>query len=275
MKLLIFVSMIFLIQSCATVTSTIPLTDEFKSNAKKVTLKAPSWRIPDSVFDMPVGKFKVSNTDLSLTRSTTKLTNKRREGGSLIEWLLFDDTGAIINEFSVDSSRSFSFDMLEGERLISKTNCGLFSQSLKEKIAKSERDELPTSGGIDQRERTFLSCVIKHGDEKWELTLDSTINGPLSASLRAHNDEIFLDEIATLIHLNETGEVVGTVPPWRSQRAGLSFHYQYNQISVISFESRSDFWVKNNLPTSIEELIFTVNYALTLFNWVDNDWRES
>lgn len=272
MKLFVFVSLVFLIQSCTTLTPTIPLSDEFKSNSKIVTLKAPFWRIRDSVFNMPIDKYRSSNTELSWVKTSEELTNKRREGGGVLDWLLFDDTGVIIKEFNVDRSQRFSFYILSGETLVSKTNCGIFSQSLKEENTTIDKDNRLTNN-FDKRKRSFLSCIIKHRDKKWELALESNMNEPLSASLRTNNDEITLKEISGLIYLDESGEALSSAPSWFSQRSGLSFHYQDNQISAISFGDKSTFWVENDLAISKEELIFTANYALTLFNWVDGEWN--
>ncbi len=269
--------LLFLSSCTSIIDSTIPLSSEFEKNSEVIILKTPSWRIKDSVFNKRLGEYSVVNTETSSTTIKTRLLD-RKEESNFINYLLFGDSLSFINDtFEVNNSSKFSFDFKKNDLLISTSKCEIFSQNLNEKkITKgSDNDNIISNSGHDTRLKTYLICAILHNEILWKLILTSHKENRVNVQLESQNLLYEVTEVSKFISLVEGNNGIEgrNIPSVLSSKAGLDFLYNKKQVAALSFVGNPKIWLRNDLPVNSKELLLTVNYSLTMFNWLDSDWR--
>jgi len=259
--------------SCTVVTATAPVSAEFESNADKITLEAPVWRATDSGFNMPIGNYRCDNADVSWSHASKDLVGEQALGRTYYDWMNSDRTWRIVQTYNVDRSQNYGFDLLNGSRLVSQTKCAIFSRSKENKYIESDSEQRPLEGQ-ERRRETFLACVINHQSSKWELTLAVDVYGKMSAALRSESGEFTLEELGNTVFLDESGKQLEIPNTMQENKSGLKFLQGSEQVAAVSFAGNSTFWVRKNQSAATDELLYSANFALTMFNWIDAEWRQ-
>ena len=123
--------LVSVLTSCAsTVDQTIPLSNDFEVSSKVITLENPSWRIPDSIYNINLDTYHTESSKTSWRSADRTLVNRKKDI-SFINYILFDDALSFITEeFEVEETQIFSFNLAKDDLLISTSKCEIFSQSL-------------------------------------------------------------------------------------------------------------------------------------------------
>ncbi|GAA0820902.1 hypothetical protein GCM10009111_27090 [Colwellia asteriadis] len=264
--------------SCAsTVDQTIPLSNEFEVNSKVITLENPNWKTPDTIYDKNLDQYSTENSKTSWRNSDRTLVDRKKDS-SFINYILFDDALSFITEeFEVDDTQIFSFNLVKGDSLISTSKCEIFSQSLaKETVAKdNENSKGSSNSSYGTRLKTYLICAITHNNKLWELTLTSYSKNKLKVQLKS--DDLFYEvkDVSKVISLVKDGDIVErrNSPPWLSLKSGLEYYQNTKQVAALSFVGKPKIWLRGDLSSESKELLLSVNYSLIMFNWLDSNWR--
>jgi hypothetical protein len=264
--------------SCAsTVDQTIPLSNEFEVSSKVITLENPSWRIQDTIYNKNLEQYSTENSRTSWRSSDRTLVDRKKDT-SYINYILFDDALSFITEeFEVDGTQMFSFNLVKDDSLISTSKCEIFSQSLaKETLAEDIlNSKVSSNSSHSTRLKTYLVCAISHNNKLWELTLTSYSKKKLKVQLKSNDLSYEVKDVSKVISLVRDRNIVErrNSPPWLSLKSGLEFFQNKKQVSALSFVGKPKIWLKDDLSTESKELLLSVNYSLTMFNWLDSDWR--
>ena len=88
--------LVSVLTSCATtVDQTIPLSNEFEVSSKVITLENPSWRIPDSIYNINLDTYHTESSKTSWRSADRTLVNRKKDI-SFINYILFDDALSFI-----------------------------------------------------------------------------------------------------------------------------------------------------------------------------------
>lgn len=256
---------------------TIPLSKEFESSSSVITLENPSWRVPDSIYNINLGIYATENSKTSWRNSDSTLVGRKKDT-NFINYILFDDALSFITEeFKVEDSQIFSFNLVQDNSLISTSRCEIFSQSSAEETMAGDilYSKKSSNSSHSIRLKTFLVCAITHNNKLWEFTLTSYKEKKIKAQLRTSNLSYEIKEVSKVISLMTDGNIVKrrNSPPWLSLNSGLEFFKNKKQVAALSFVGKPKIWLKENLGTESNELLLTISYGLTMFNWLDSEWR--
>jgi hypothetical protein len=266
----------FLYSCISTTDETIMLSKNFEANSAIITLDTPIWRIPDSVYNKSVGDYSIVNTDTSGRGSKKELINRDKDT-NFLNYILFDDFTFITEEYNVESTERFSFDLKKNHLLVSTSKCEILSQS-STRVTKSE-DILSSNtfsrSGIETRLKTYLICAITHQNTQWQLSFISYAEGGIQAQLKSNDLSYEIKNVTEFISLitGDNGVERRNSPSWLPLKAGLYFYDNKEQVAAQSFVGKPKIWLKDSLSADAKELLLAVNYSLTMFNWLDNDWR--
>jgi hypothetical protein len=270
--------LVFVLTSCATtVDQTIPLSNEFEVSSKVITLENPSWRIPDSIYNINLDTYHTESSKTSWRSADRTLVNRKKDI-SFINYILFDDALSFITEeFEVEETQIFSFNLAKDDLLISTSKCEIFSHSLaKDTVAADiEYSNKSSNSHHSNRVKTYLVCAIKHNNKLWELTLISNSEKNIKVQLKSESLFYDIKGVSKIINLVKDNNVIEkrNSPPWRSLKSGLEFFQYKEQVAALSFVGKPKIWLRDDLSTESKELLLSVNYSLTMFNWLDSSWR--
>jgi hypothetical protein len=270
--------LVFVLTSCATtVDQTIPLSNEFEVSSKVITLENPSWRIPDSIYNINLDTYHTESSKTSWRSADRTLVNRKKDI-SFINYILFDDALSFITEeFKVEETQIFSFNLAKDDLLISTSKCEIFSHSLaKDTVAADiEYSNKSSNSHHSNRVKTYLVCAIKHNNKLWELTLISNSEKNIKVQLKSESLFYDIKGVSKIINLVKDNNVIEkrNSPPWRSLKSGLEFFQYKEQVAALSFVGKPKIWLRDDLSTESKELLLSVNYSLTMFNWLDSSWR--
>jgi len=120
-------------------------------------------------------------------------------------------------------------------------------------------------------------CVLKHNNTTWELSLLATIDEPVDVKLESENKsfEIIAMSESILLKNKENGVEKIDSPEWLAKDSGLAIFDKRNKVSALSFVGKPKMWLLEDLSDDEKELLITVNYSLSMFNWLDQEWRET
>lgn len=270
--------LVSVLTSCATtVDQTIPLSNEFEVSSKIITLENPSWRIPDSIYNINLDTYHTESSKTSWRSADRTLVNRKKDI-SFINYILFDDALSFITEeFEVEETQIFSFNLAKDDLLISTSKCEIFSHSLaKDTVAADiEYSNKSSNSHHSNRVKTYLVCAIKHNNKLWELTLISNSEKNIKVQLKSESLFYDIKGVSKIINLVKDNNVIEkrNSPPWRSLKSGLEFFQYKEQVAALSFVGKPKIWLRDDLSTESKELLLSVNYSLTMFNWLDSSWR--
>lgn len=270
--------LVSVLTSCATtVDQTIPLSNEFEVSSKVITLENPSWRIPDSIYNINLDTYHTESSKTSWRSADRTLVNRKKDI-SFINYILFDDALSFITEeFEVEETQIFSFNLAKDDLLISTSKCEIFSHSLaKDTVAADiEYSNKSSNSHHSNRVKTYLVCAIKHNNKLWELTLISNSEKNIKVQLKSESLFYDIKGVSKIINLVKDNNVIEkrNSPPWRSLKSGLEFFQYKEQVAALSFVGKPKIWLRDDLSTESKELLLSVNYSLTMFNWLDSSWR--
>jgi hypothetical protein len=270
--------LVSVLTSCAsTVDQTIPLSNDFEVSSKVITLENPSWRIPDSIYNINLDTYHTESSKTSWRSADRTLVNRKKDI-SFINYILFDDALSFITEeFEVEETQIFSFNLAKDDLLISTSKCEIFSQSLaKDTVAADiEYSNKSSNSHHSNRVKTYLVCAIKHNNKLWELTLISNSEKNIKVQLKSESLFYDIKGVSKIINLVKDNNVIEkrNSPPWRSLKSGLEFFQYKEQVAALSFVGKPKIWLRDDLSTESKELLLSVNYSLTMFNWLDSSWR--
>jgi hypothetical protein len=267
-----------LLTSCVqTIDQTIPLSNEFQTSSTVIILDNPSFRIPDSVYNNDLGIYSVVNAETSWKSSQKNLVDRKKDI-SFINYILFHDALSFISaEYEVDDTQRFSFTLQQNNENVSTSKCEIFSQSLtKETEANDIEFSSPSShSSQNTRLKTYLVCAITHNQKLWQLTLKSYQNQTTIVQVKSDDRSYQVEDISQNVSLVKKGDIIEQrhSAPWRSLSSGLEFFDNKEQVGALSFVGKPKIWLKNDLPDQTKQLLVSINYSLTMFNWLDSDWR--
>jgi len=270
--------LVSVLTSCAsTVDQTIPLSNDFEVSSKVITLENPSWRIPDSIYNINLDTYHTESSKTSWRSADRTLVNRKKDI-SFINYILFDDALSFITEeFEVEETQIFSFNLAKDDLLISTSKCEIFSQSLaKDTVAADiEYSNKSSNSHHSIRVKTYLVCAITHNNKLWELTLTSNNEENIKIKLKSESLFYEIKGVSKIINLVKDNNVIEkrNSPPWRSLKSGLEFFQYKEQVAALSFVGKPKIWLRDDLSTESKELLLSVNYSLTMFNWLDSSWR--
>lgn len=270
--------LVSVLTSCATtIDQTIPLSNEFEASSKVITLENPSWRIPDSIYNINLDTYHTESSKTSWRSADRTLVNRKKDI-SFINYILFDDALSFITEeFEVEETQIFSFNLAKDDLLISTSKCEIFSHSLaKDTVAADiEYSNKSSNSHHNNRVKTYLVCAIKHNNKLWELTLISNSEKNIKVQLKSESLFYDIKGVSKVINLVKDNNVIEkrNSPPWRSLKSGLEFFQYKEQVAALSFVGKPKIWLRDDLSTESKELLLSVNYSLTMFNWLDSSWR--
>lgn len=275
LKIIVILSVL---TSCAsTIDQTIPLSNEFEVSSKVITLENPNWKIPDTIYNKNLEQYATENSKTSWRNSDKTLVDRKKDS-SFINYILFEDALSFITEeFEVDDTQIFSFDLVKEDSLISTSKCEIFSQSLaKESIAKDiENSKRSSNSSHSTRLKTYLVCAITHNNKLWELTLTSYSKNKFKVQLKSNDLFYEVKGVSKVISLVKDGNIVErrNSPPWLSLKSGLEYYQNTKQVAALSFVGKPKIWLREGLSSESKELLLSVNYSLIMFNWLDSHWR--
>jgi len=268
-----------LLTACITTSDrSIPLSNSFIQEAELIKISAPSWRIPDSVFNLKISDYLIQNSDITWRSHEQKLIDRNKEY-SFINYLLFDDDLSFITEkYEVNGTQRFSFDLTKEGAIKNTAKCELFALFLEtNKTSDRWTDTKATrSSAFEDRLKTQLICSINNQEKQWQLTLHANKEEKLIVKLKNEQQHFVITEISESIDIagKAPNIQIRNIPTWLSKKSGLSLSYNHKQIAAHSFVGESKFWLNKDISPDMRELLLTVNYSLTLFNWLDSDWRN-
>lgn len=123
--------------------------------------------------------------------------------------------------------------------------------------------------------KTYLVCAITHNQKLWQLTLKSYQNQTTIVQVKSDDRSYQVEDISQNVSLVKKGDIIEQrhSAPWRSISSGLEFFDNKEQVGALSFVDKPKIWLKNDLPDRTKQLLVSINYSLTMFNWLDSDWR--
>ena len=273
---------IFLLTACASsaIDETIPLSESFEQNSEFITFNKTAWKVGGKAFNQKLRNYSVENADVRWKKSKQRFSESEREKSGFINYVFFDDDYAIIKEkFDVDKSQQYSFDLKQNEDFIANSKCEIFSHSLNEKIL-SQSDsggEYREDGEVSSRLETYVFCVIEHKGGQWKLSLFDGKDEPLDVQLESEDKFYEILGVSEQLLLKQGNKGIEKVkmPKWLAQNSGLEFYKEQNKIAALSFVGKPKMWLQEDLSDDEKELLLTVNYSLSMFNWLDEEWKDS
>jgi hypothetical protein len=284
----------FLTACASTIDRRVSLSDEFEFHSEVYAIDAPTWMIPDSVYNKKIGGYSVIETDTSSRRSKDKLLSSNVKE-NLINFFVFGDKDLYnkVEEFEVVSTKNFSFSIKNAKADLSRSQCKITSISIDERkealitTRDKNESEIPSFSSSDSvntraaRTSTALSCEIKQDDEVYNLNLFSNKNRKTNVTLSSDTDEIIIEDIDLYIVLEintdyndeNTDSDDLYYPRHYAVNSGIGLYMNAEQVSALSFVGKPRIWLKDNLPEDKKQLFLTVNYSLLMFNWLDRAWR--
>lgn len=271
---------ILLLTACASsiIDETIPLTKSFEESSELITYKKSNWKIGGKSFNQPLRNYSVENSKVRWKKSRENLAEREVET-NFINYLLFDDELTYITEkFNVDETQQYSFNLMQGEELVSNSKCEIFSHSIAEKVISEDNydsSEYETSS-IKNRQDTFVFCIVEHNGKLWELSLSALLDEPLEVQLETDDQFYEVLDVSDQLLLKQGDNGIEKIksPSWLAKNSGLEFYRQSNKVSALSFVGKPKMWLQEDLSDEQKELLLTVNYSLSMFNWLDDQWRE-
>jgi len=284
----------FLTACATTIDRRILLPDEFELHSVAYDIEAPTWMIPDSVYNKKIGDYSVIDADTSFRRSKDKLISSDVKE-NLISFFVFGDKDLYnkVEEFEVVSTKDFSFIIKNDRSNLSRSQCKITSISIDERtealITTKDNDErdFPNFSANDSannrfaRTSTALSCEIKQDEKVYNLNLFSNENRKVNVALSSDIEEIIIENIDQYIVLEINADYNDKntdsddlyYPRRYAINSGLGLYMNAEQVSALSFVGKPRVWFKDNLPEDKKQLFLTVNYSLLMFNWLDSAWR--
>ena len=284
----------FLTACASTIDRRVSLSDEFELESEIYAFDAPTWMIPDSVYNKKLGSYSVIDADTSFRSSRDKIISSDMKE-NLINFFVFGDKNLYnkVEKFEVVSTKNFSFIIKNYKAGLSRSQCKITSISIDERkkalITTSDKkeSEIPSSSSSDSvndraaRASTALSCEIIQGDEVYNLNLLSNKNRKTNATLSSDTDEIIIEDIDLYIVLEintdyndeNTDSDDLYYPRHYAINSGLGLYMNAEQVSALSFVGKPRIWLKDDLPEDKKQLFLTVAYSLLMFNWLDSAWR--
>jgi len=253
---------------------TIPLSKSFKNESRVISLTSPTLRLKDSVYNKRLDKYFIANSKTTGECLKDELIDRKRVG-NFINYLLFNhDIYFIVSEFKREGNQRFSFELKQGSELKATSKCEILTKSTferKREITDSS-DERYVGSDLTNREKTFLVCSISVGTQHWGLTLKSNKHEPMVVKLNSTNSAYMVKDISGHQDVLSNGER-RDVPSYLSPNAGLEFYKNNQQVAALSFLKNPKIWIREGLSTEEEVLLLSANYSLTMFNWLDGEWR--
>lgn len=256
------------------------LDQEFASNSKAFKFKQPfSWGFNDEVFNLEFGELKVQNTYTSWQSSQTEKVTYKTEI-NLIGALLSDVplvTGW--EDRLTKREQKFSFDLSNQaapNTIVASSQCFVKAYDSVEVMIKAKEKHIEERQQEPERLTTFLNCSVKIDDSIWTFDLNYGAAHPFTASLTATDSNYQIDLInhSYYDYDDKSKQSNMPAPTWESQASGLSVNNEKGVISAVSFFKDGAFWLHNSLTEQETILLTALNYNLTLFNWLDADWRN-
>ena len=202
-KLIILIP--FLTACVSTIDRKVLLSDEFELHSVAYDIEAPTWMIPDSVYNKKIGSYSVIDADVSSRSSKDKLLSSNVEENLINFFVLGDkDLYNRVEEFEVVSTKNFSFIIKDYKADLSRSKCKIRSISIDERKEElittrdKNKSEIPGFSSSDSvntraaRTSTALSCEIKQGDEVYNLNLFSNENRKVNVALSSDIEEIIM-----------------------------------------------------------------------------------
>jgi dolichyl-phosphate-mannose--protein O-mannosyl transferase len=150
----------------------------------------------------------------------------------------------------------------------------MFFQSNRKTLNTSaeKEPEIQTS----QRQKTYMYCVLDHGNSQSTLTLKLYKDKPLQVQLASKLVALSTYAIDKQYDLVKTEQGIESqsVPPWLSQHAGLEFYDDHQQVAAIAFVGNPKIWLNPSISPATKQLLLLANYSLVMFNWLDDDWKQ-
>jgi len=253
---------------------TIPLSKSFQKESRVISLTSPTWRLKDSVYNKRLGEYFIANSKTTGERLKDELIDRKRVG-NFINYLLFNhDIYSIVSEFKREGNQRFSFELKRGSALKATSKCEILTKSSftrKRSITQSS-DESHSGSDLTTREKTFLVCSISVGTQHWGLTLKSNKHEPMVVKLNSTNSAYMVKDVSGHQDVLSNGER-RDVPSYLSPNSGLEFYKNNQQVAALSFLKNPKIWIKEGLSTEEEVLLLSANYSLTMFNWIDGEWK--
>jgi hypothetical protein len=289
-----FIAVALLISACQTVQDqSIPLNEEFKQSADQFTVKRPTWRLSDTVYQQRLQGQK-DNYEISGTETGWGKSERSQlwfsESGGYIDGLgigdkflrvlfldLFDMRKKSSRSYLLKSEKDFAFTVNANQSDMVKVRCRLLSMSGHQEVSYQLSGNRSNSTEKTTRFNNFLGCDLQRGNNNWFLTVDTVHNETPLVSLRG--GALKIENPLQFTPIKESSYLVNG--EWRTvtmniqKFSGLQFELDKQIIGAISFDGQNPkIWMDEQTPSEQKSLMVAMSYSLLMYDWLDNGWRS-
>lgn len=255
----------------------VDLPQSFERQANVIRLETPTWRVPSSVYDLPLGEYQVDGSDVSWTSIDSELIDIQYHE-NLLGFLLFgDDLTVLRKTFQESRHQRFRFTLKHQQQQVTTSRCDIYSLGTSDEvISRHEDSRAGALNSLEDRARTWLYCNIDDGKTQWALSFQAVPDRPISAAL-VSDGKVYeitgLNGASASYKGDDSGKNVH-LPPWASRQSGMGFYQGKDMLAAVSLMENSYIWTLQGADDAQQALFLTAGYSLVMFNWLDEDWRQ-
>lgn len=292
---LTIISAIFVLSACQTVQDqSIPLNKEFKQHADQFTVKRPTWRLSDTVYQQKLQghreTFDITGTETGWGKSE-KSQHWFSESGISMSGIEIKDKFLRILFLDLLGMREKSSHgyLLKNENDFAFTVNANRSDMVQVRCRRlSINDQLETTYQVgadktQRREKTtrldsYLGCDLQRGSKNWFLTVDTNRNDTPTVRIRGDGQKV--EDTFQFEPIKDSSYLVNgewrTMPNNFLQFSGLQFQLGNQTMGAVSFEgSNPKIWISEQIPSENKSVMLAIGYSLMMYDWLDSGWRAA
>nr|WP_315467884.1 hypothetical protein [uncultured Undibacterium sp.] len=292
---LTLLSIAALLSACQTVQDqSIPLGREFIQNANQFSVKRPTWRLSDAVYQQalqsPRESYEISGAKTGWGKSEQSHLWFSESGISLqgleikdkfLRFLfldLLDMRQKSSRRYLLKNENDFAFTVNASRSDMVQVRCRTLSMN----------DQIETTYKMDgnktqrnteaTRLNSYLGCDIQKAEKHWYLTVDTLRNEIPIIKLQVDGQQ--LDKSLQFTMVKDSSYLVNgewrTLPSHFQQFSGLTIERDSQTISALSFDGQQPkVWIGEPLAAEEKTVLLAMSYSLMMYDWLDSNWRST
>lgn len=288
---LTLLSIAVLLSACQTVQEqSIPLGREFIQSANQFSVKRPTWRLSDSVYQQtlqsPRESYEISGTKTGWGKSEQSNLWFSESGISLqgleisdkfLRFLFLDLLRQkSLRRYLLKNENNFAFIVNASRNDMVQVRCRMLSMN----------DQLETTYKMDgnktqrntdaTRLTSYLGCDLQKAEKHWYLTVDTLRNQ--SPIMKLLVDGQRLDKSLQFTMLKSSSYLLNgewrTLPNNFQHFSGLTIERDSQTVGALSFDGQQPkVWIGEPLAAEEKALMVAMSYSLMMYDWIDSNWR--
>tara|TARA_R110002096_G_scaffold127670_3_gene275631 strand:+ start:241 stop:1062 length:822 start_codon:yes stop_codon:yes gene_type:complete len=264
-------SSILLLTACVSVSEpSVVAPADFVENALLYTFKEPTWRLTDDVYEQALGKYHIVNANVSGQSTESSVKEREIYLNYFLNWaFLGESLQKDVERWDTMTQQHYSFQ-LDGQY------DGQYSPSCEVLIGGATEHEKKSNVEMNITYQSKLLCKIVNNDKTWNLLIEKLADRSRTAKLwqadNTYNIEFSKQELNVF---DNDVNLQHKKPLWLlNERVSGVFIYESNKlIAINSLVGKPKIWLLNRLNEQERALLLSINYAISMYDWLTDDFQ--